>query len=76
MKVVKTSGSNLEQLYLDEARRVSGAATRLLAAANEGNKCAMLAEAHALLGQVRSLAEALEHKLREEGRFCNRKEQE
>lgn len=61
MKVVKSSGSNIEVLYLDEARRVSGAATRLLAAANEGNKCAMLVEAHALLGQVRSLAESLEY---------------
>ena len=48
-------------MNLDEARRVSGAATRLLAAANEGNKCAMLVEAHALLGQVRSLAESLEY---------------
>ncbi|MBR3925569.1 MAG: hypothetical protein IKJ58_02260 [Akkermansia sp.] len=59
--MVKSSGSNIEVLYLDEARRVSGAATRLLAAANEGNKCAMLVEAHALLGQVRSLAESLEY---------------
>ena len=71
MKVVKSWGSNIEQLYMDEARRVSGTATRLLAAANAGNKCAMLVEAHALLGQVRSLAESLEGKLREEGRYCN-----
>lgn len=71
MKVVKTSGSNIEQLYLDEARRVSSAATRLLAAANAGNKCAMQVEAHTLLGQVRSLAESLEAKLRAEGRYCN-----
>lgn len=71
MKVVKTSGSNIEQLFLDEARRVSSAATRLLAAANAGNKAAMLVEAHALLGQVRSLAESLEAKLRAEGRYCN-----
>lgn len=71
MKMVRTSGSNIEVLYLDEARRVSSGATRLLGAANVGNKCAMLAEAHALLGQVRSLAEALECKLREEGRYCN-----
>ena len=71
MKVVKTSGSNIEQLFMDEARRVSSAATRLLAAANEGNKCAMLVEAHTLLGQVRSLAESLEAKLRAEGRYCN-----
>lgn len=58
MKVVKTSGSKIEVLYLDEARRVSSGATRLLAAANVGNKCAMLAE-------------ALEGKLRAEGRYCN-----
>ena len=71
MKAVKTSGSNIEQLYMDEARRVSGAATRLLAAANAGNKCAMLVEARALLGQVRSLAESLENQLRAEGRYSN-----
>lgn len=72
MKVKATSGSNrIEDLYMDEARRVSSAATRLLAAANAGNKCAMLVEAHTLLGQVRSLAESLEAKLRAEGRYCN-----
>lgn len=71
MKMVKVSGSNIEQLFLDEARRVSSAATRLLGAANEGNKCAMLVECHTLLGQVRSLAEALESKQREEGRITN-----
>ena len=71
MKVVKTSGSNIEQLFMDEARRVSSAATRLLASANAGNKAAMLVEAHTLLGQVRSLAESLEAKLRAEGRYCN-----
>lgn len=61
MKTVKTKGAPIEVLYMDEARRVSSAATRLLAAANAGNKCAMLVEAHALLGQVRSLAESLEN---------------
>ena len=71
MKMVKVSGSNMEQLFLDEARRVSSAATRLLGAANAGNKAAMLVEAHALLGQVRSLAEALESKQKAEGRYCN-----
>jgi hypothetical protein len=71
MKVVKTSGSKIEALYMDEARRVSSAATRLLGAANAGNKCAMLVEARALLGQVRSLAESLENQLRAEGRYCN-----
>lgn len=72
MKVKATSGSNrIEDLYMEEARRVSSAATRLLAAANSGNKCAMLVEAKSLLGQVRSLAESLEAKLRAEGRYCN-----
>ena len=65
------SKPKVEQLFLDEARRVSSAATRLLGAANEGNKCAMLVECHTLLGQVRSLAEALESKLKAEGRYCN-----
>lgn len=65
------SKPKVEQLFLDEARRVSSAATRLLGAANEGNKCAMLVECHTLLGQVRSLAEALESKQKAEGRYCN-----
>ena len=69
MKQMKTSGSKIEALYMDEARRVSSAATRLLGAANEGNKCAMLVECHTLLGQVRSLAEALESKLKYEVRI-------
>ena len=56
---------------MDEVRRVDSAATRLLRAANEGNKCAMLVECHTLLGQVRSLAESLESKLREEGRITS-----
>ena len=64
MKEVKSSGSNIEQLFIDEARRVSSAATRLLAAVNVGNKCAMQVEVHTLLAQVRSLAWALEHKLK------------
>ena len=51
MKIVKTSRANIEALYLEEARRVSSAATRLLAAANAGNKCAMLVEALSLLGR-------------------------
>ena len=69
----ESSGSKpkVEQLFLDEVRRVDSAATRLLHAANEGNKCAMLVECHTLLGQVRSLAEALESKLKAEGRYCN-----
>lgn len=71
MKIVKTSRANIEALYLEEARRVSSAATRLLAAANAGNKCAMLVEALSLLGQVKSLAASLEYKLQEEGRYCN-----
>ncbi|MBR5895563.1 MAG: hypothetical protein IKZ13_08490 [Akkermansia sp.] len=71
MKIVKTSRANIELLYLEEARRVSSAATRLLAAANAGNKCAMLVEALSLLGQVKSLAASLEYKLQEEGRYCN-----
>ncbi len=71
MKIVKTSRANIELLYLEEARRVSSAATRLLAAANVGNKCAMLVEALSLLGQVKSLAASLEYKLQEEGRYCN-----
>ena len=65
------SKPKVEQLFLDEARRVSSSATRLLGAANEGNKCAMLVECHTLLGQVRSLAEALDSKLKAEGRYCN-----
>ena len=71
MKIVKTSRANIELLYLEEARRVSSAATRLLAAANAGNKCAMLVEALSLLGQVKCLAASLEYKLQEEGRYCN-----
>ncbi|MBQ7022865.1 MAG: hypothetical protein IJN29_04745 [Akkermansia sp.] len=69
MKTVKTKGAPMEVLYMDEARRVSSAATRLLGAANEGNKCAMLVECHTLLGQVRSLAESLEGELKYEGRI-------
>ena len=70
-QVSLVSKPKVEQLFLDEARRVSSAATRLLGAANEGNKCAMLVECHTLLGQVRSLAEALDSKLKAEGRYCN-----
>lgn len=68
MNMIKTKGAPIELLYLDESRRVSSAATRLLGAANAGNKCAMLVEARALLGQVRSLAEALEGELKYEVR--------
>ncbi len=59
----------IEPLLMDEVRRVDSAATRLLRAANEGNRCAMLVECYTLLGQVRSLTASLEAKQKYEGRI-------
>ena len=69
MKVVKTKGEPMEQLYVDMVRRIREAGTRVQAVAAMGNKAAMLAEARALLGQCSALVELLEGELREGGRL-------
>ena len=68
MKVVKTKGEPMEQLYVDMVRRIRESGTRVQAVAAVGNKAAMLAEARALQGLCGALADLLDERLRAAGK--------